>query len=161
MNLNEKLEQAEALLKEVKEEMQKKEAKTWPQFGDTCWVYSAQGPFAYVFEGSTTDSYNLLRDRAFQTKEQCEADFEARKVIYELKQQPGCERFVVGKTQWTVVVNLEECEVYQDHWAHVCNLQDSVWFESREAGEAAIEAVGKDRVLKAARWFSMGEVGGR
>lgn len=158
MNLQEKLERAEALLKELKEGIQKKEAKTWPQFGDTCWVYSAQGPFAYVFEGSITDSYNLNMGRAFQTKEQCEADFEARKVIYELKQQPGCERFVMGKMQWTVVVNLEECEVYTDGWLRICDLQNSVWFESREAGEAAIEAVGKDRILKAARWFSMGEV---
>lgn len=158
MNLREKLEQAERLLNEVKEEMQKKVTRAWPQVGDTCWIYSAQGPFAYVFEGSTTDSYNLLRDRAFQTKEQCEADFEARKVIYELKQQPGCERFVVGKAQWAFVVNLEKCTVFLDAWAKIHNLQDSVWFESREAGEAAIKAVGKDRILKAARWFSMGEV---
>ena len=160
MNLQEKLEQAETLLKEVKEEMAKKwEAKPWPQVGDQYWVPSSTGGVKdYRFSSDHVDKSYFELGLAFKTKEQCEADSEARKVIYELKQQPGCERFVVGKTQWAVVVNLEECEVYQERWAHVCNLQDSVWFESREAGEAAIEAVGKDRVLKAARWFSTGEV---
>ena len=158
MNLQEKLQQAEALLKEVKEEMQKKEAKSWPQNGDTCWIYSVQGAFAYVFESSIADSYNLNMGRAFQTKEQCEADFEARKVIYELKQQPGVVKFTAGTPQWTIRLDAKALQVFPDDWHSYCSLQDPVWFESEAAAKAAIATVGEDRILKAARWWSMGEV---
>jgi len=158
MNLQEKLEQAEALLNEVKEEMQRKEVKTWPQVGDLYWTYTSAGPVSCRFDDHVVDKNYFELGLAFKTKEQCGADFEARKVIYELKQQPGCERFVVGKTQWTIIVDPGECKVLLDHWTHICRLQDSVWFESIEAAQAAVEAVGKDRIIKAARWFSMGEV---
>ena len=159
MNLQEKLEQAEALLKEVKEEVAKAtEVKPWPQVGDQYWVPSSTGGVKdYRFSSDHVDKSYFELGLAFKTKEEVEADLAARKVIYELKQQPGCERFMVGKTQWTVMVDLAECTVYTC-WLRICNLQNSVWFESKKEGEAAIEAVGKDRILKAARWFSMGEV---
>lgn len=160
MNMQEKVEAAERLLNEVKEEMAKTaEVKSWPQEGDEYWAPSSRGDAkAYRFSSDHIDKSYFEMGLAFKTKEEALAEIEARKVVYELKQQPGCERFVVGKKRWTFAMNLADNEVFTDSWANACNLQDSVWFESREAAQAAIEAVGKDRILKAARWWAMGEV---
>ena len=155
------IEELEARLAEMQAELEKLKSEKvaeWPKEGDEYWTIGTSGkPFAYEWEDDEHDNGTMAIGHIFRTEEEAEAEIEARKVIAELCRQPGARRFVVGGNNWSVVYNFHNKALWACVWESEPPIQQSVWFESQESARAAIQAVGEERIIKAARWWALGE----
>lgn len=142
---------------EIERLKQAKEAAEWPRLGGTYFYISARGrvescQWAYDnFDLSSKSIGNI-----FRTHEDAEKELEARIVTAELRQQPGRKAFVLGHKNWGVIVDFSNNTASNGwHSAHALAFA-SIYFESYEAVESAIQVVGADRIIAASRWLSMG-----
>lgn len=136
-----------------------KEVKAWPQRGDTYWaIYNDVEIESVCWLNDHVDRSRKAIGNIFRTQEEAEKQLEALKVVAELRSQPGRKKFVVGEGNWGIEINLvrgmpPKCILiytYETGW-------QSVYFDSKESVQAAINAVGVYRILAASKWFSQGE----
>ena len=93
-----------------------------------------------------------------QDKEEVISEVESRKVIAELRRQPGIKKFVIEEYNFCLRIDFWSGTISTDHWYSIDQGWQSVYFESAEAVLAAIKAVGKERIIKAAKWWAQGEI---
>ena len=161
MNTNQKIAELENQLTAIQQELDKLKQveveETWPKIGDT---YHYVHEFGYTtFITYDNDEYDLgakAIGNMFRTEEEAEKEIEARKVIAELRSQPGSRKFVVGEDNHAVDVNLEDFKLDIEYWTTYCCGFGQVYFNTREDVENAIEVVGEDRILAAAKWLAIG-----
>lgn len=154
------LRELEAKYKELGEEIERIKADSaWPKSGDTYWVIGVRGQ---VFQGlCRNDSYDVdcvAIGNIFRTKEEVISEVESRKVIAELRRQPGIKKFVIEEYNFCLRIDFWSGTISTDHWYSIDQGWQSVYFESAEAVLAAIKAVGKERIIKAAKWWAQGEI---
>lgn len=160
---NIKLEELEAKYKELGQEIEKlkikETSKVFPQVGDYYWFipsYSEEVDSSKYY-GAESDHYLQSIGNFFQYKEQAIAEYEARKVIAELKNCNGVKKFEEGECNYCVNVNMNCLDIYVECWNSNINGFGYVYFETKEYAIAAINQVGDERILKAAKWLACGE----
>ncbi len=160
MSNNQRITELEAKLSQLQQELDaiKNSPKEWPQVGDYYWYVTSDGYLTDCsFSCDELDEGAESIGNMFQTREEAEAELHARLTIAKLRSQPGRKKFVVGEDNWCVDhINFESNEFGTDRCVKYNNGFASTYFESSEAAENAIKAVGADNILKAARWLAMG-----
>lgn len=154
------LEKIKAQIADLQKQIEELDAthKEWPQVGDSYWIVDGSGDVCMLTYGDWIgDPGAFSQGNAFRTKAEAEAERDARAVVAELRKQPGRKKFVSGEDNSCLFVNINMLCVSTDCWSCTDNGWNSIYFESRESAQAAINAVGADRILKAARWCTMQE----
>lgn len=145
-------------LKEFKEFEDKKKEADLPKEGDEYWYVAGNGrALPMLWCDDSDDERCLSLGNCFRTKEEAEKELEARKVIAELRQCKGARKFVSGKYNFSVSVRLNNMAVAVEYWEQAAGGFGQAYFETREQAEAAIQTVGVERILAAAKWLAMGE----
>jgi len=146
----------EDITKEI--EKLKAEPKVWPQVGDRYWYITSDGEVKFAFNNSDWDKLLFAIGNCFRTREEAEAELDARKVVAELRRCEGAVPYSKNGCVSTIYANLSNgivqvaTDTFGDSALHC-------FFEYREHASAAIAKVGKERIISAARWLAMREVG--
>lgn len=144
---------------EIKRLKEAESAKTWPNDGDAYWSVDSGRVAEFLWVNDEFDGLIAYIGNIFRTQEEAEKELEARKVVAELKRQPGAKKFSLGEDNWSFGVDLSTMRMSNiltnaglcdDGW-------HSIYFDSKESCKAAIKAVGESRIIAAAKWFAMGE----
>lgn len=148
MNIQERIEALETefneKIKTLKAEAQRE--NEFPQDGDEYW---------YITDGGDVDSFGWefvefdLSAQAignvYKTKEQAEFAVEKLKVEAELRK--FSRPFEVGKSNTEFYYWHESRRIMFNHFK-MCQMQGSIYFESEEKAQQAIESVGEERIKK-------------
>lgn len=145
MNINEKIEQLEQQLAELKQEVEQEEVEQFPKQGDTyyyiddwadvgddCW---ADAPY---------DQGRLTIGNVFETKAETEFALEKLKVEKELRDfsTPYDDRLCLPS------IIYKAFDDSLDHVIHGTNQQGTIYFGDETQLNKAIEAVGEERIKK-------------
>jgi hypothetical protein len=151
----------EAKYKELGAEIEAlKSAKTkeWPQVGDK---YSMVTTFGKIDTATyDEDIYDIdckAIGNVFRTKEEATKELETRTTIAELRAQPGRKKFVVGVANFHLNAEFDHCIITIFISRTIDQGFASIYFESKQAVQEAINTVGEARILAAAKWLAMGE----
>lgn len=151
MNIRERIERIEALeaefnerLKALKSEVQQEQE--FPQGGDEYWYVSATGRALITeWEGYGVEKDALEIGNVFKTEE--EAEFAVEKLKVEAELRNYSRPFKCGEINRYIFLdtNIECIDV-----AGTCynQYQGTIYFESKDKAEEAIESVGEDRIKK-------------
>lgn len=157
MNLKELQAKYEELGLEI-EKLKSAEDNSWPKTDDWYWLLDDCGEVIESrWDNDSVDQNRKSFGNVFRTKVYAQKQLEAMKVIIELKRQPGRKMFLVNSGNYCISVNLYQPEVYVGCKAHYEQGWQSIYFESSQAVENAINAVGHERILSAAQWLAMGK----
>lgn len=156
-----KIEQLEAQLTALQAELNKlknlENSKNWPSDGEVYYCVTYYGKVnTVVFDDDHLDQGAKAIGNMFRTREEAEKELEARKVIAELRMQPGSKRFVVCGNNFCVGVDLKCLAVGVDYLGGIPQGFGQAYFYTEKDAENAIETVGSDRILAAAKWLAMG-----
>ena len=135
---------------------QAEEPKTWLRVGDKYWCLDGAGcRCPDRWNGSGLDRMRQAMGNIFRTEEEAKHELETRKVIAELRAQPGRRAFVVDVANFCMDYStLEEKVLLSRNFNWDVGWQQ-INFDTAEHRDAAILAVGEDRILAAMKW--MGE----
>lgn len=144
--------ECEEKLKSLCEELDKPEylSKRWkPEWREQYYCLTPTGAISGTFFKDVSDAYVCAQGNCFKTIEEAEFEAERRKVITELSDfAEGDEASWDGATwHWYIYYCFPEKRMLYDHctaWKTPLQL----YFPSKEAAEAAVKAVGKERVIK-------------
>ncbi len=157
-----KLAQLEAKYAELGAEIEKLKAEKteWPKVKDSYFAIDASGIGVHLLKwcGDANDRGFLNIGNCFRTREEAEAERDARLVVAELKRQPGAKKFDPSGQMYGFKPNLKFNMLSYGRDFSLNFSWYSTYFDSEESCKKAIVAVGEDRILKAARWWAMGEV---
>ena len=144
MDLQEELKALKERIAELEELA--KEEREFPQDGDECW---------YILSGGGVDwlqwdesSFGLRAQgigNIFRTEEQAEFAVEKLKVEAELRK--FSRPFEYGKFNYYLFFDIDGNSFRTDFTSY-CPPQGTIYFESEEKAQQAIEAVGIDRIKK-------------
>lgn len=144
MRLLNRIEELEKELLELKELV--KEEQDFPQDGDIYWLIDDEGSvFNTFYDNHYIDRYHQLIGSVFKTKEQAEFAVEKLKVEAELRK--FSKPFESGETSYYIFFHIE-IDCLDTHFTSYCPPQGSIYFESEEKAQQAIESVGEDRIKK-------------
>lgn len=128
--------------------------KAWPQVGDTYFFVDGDGDVLdSQWDSDLRDASRMNIGNVFRTVAEAEHETERRMVLTELRQLAR-ESWGDDKADWSNSAQ-DKWSLRFDHntgtWgAYVYNslqCQGAVWFDTREAAEAAIETIGADRLM--------------
>ena len=154
------IEQIEAQIADLQKQVEalKAKHKEWPQVDDAYWILNSNGVIEdWVFENDKTDKLWLSQGNAFRTQAEAEAERDARAVVAEVRKQPGRAKFDVDERNYYICVSFYNNDAYAEYCTDDASGFAAIFFDSEESVQAAIKAVGTDRILKAARWWACGE----
>lgn len=147
----ERLKAEQERLAGLREELDKPEygGKRWkPERGERYYCVTHCGEITTFLFNSSFDLDAYVQGNCFKTKEEAEFEVERRKVIAELSDYAeGDEAVWDGNTKhWFICYSFYEKEVVYDYYQTWKSVQ--LYFPSIEAAEAAVKAVGEERVKK-------------
>jgi hypothetical protein len=128
----------------------------WPQEGDECWVVWGDGSIEKILFHNHTNNV-LAQGNLFCTKKEVIAESNARAVIAEFQRQPGARKFDKLKINHYVVAREASETLYCSDSHSFCYGFASTYFDTAEQLNAAITAVGEDRILAAMKWRELEE----
>lgn len=144
MNLQDELKALKERIAELEELA--KEEQEFPQVGDEYWYLDNDGVVMEMeWRGIEYDQGRLSIDNVFKTKEQAEFATEKLKVEAELRK--FSRPFEVGKSNTEFYYWHESRRIMFNHFK-TCQMQGSIYFESEEKAQQAIETVGEERIKK-------------
>ena len=151
MNINQRIEQLEKELQELKEQVviqEQAETKTpigWvPRDGEVYYFVDYDGSINSETNNSTFDDSPAKHHKVFRTEE--EAQFYAEKMKVERELEKFASEFVCGEFNYSIFWDYAiEKFRYQKNKVFIGNL---TYFESKEKAQEAIQAVGEDRIKK-------------
>lgn len=151
MNINQRIEQLEKELQELKEQVviqEQAETKTpigWvPEENGFCFYVGRGGDISYGSNTTTYDRAIIEYTKVFKTEE--EAQFYAEKMKVERELEKFASEFVCGEFNYSIFWDYAiEKFRYQKNKVFIGNL---TYFESKEKAQEAIQAVGEDRIKK-------------
>lgn len=127
-------------------ESQVEQEKEFPQVGDDYWYVDDDAEVMLaVWYGDDYDKGRLSIDNVFKTKSQVEFAVEKLKVEAELRK--FSRPFEVGKSNTEFYYWHESRRIMFNRFK-TCQTQGSIYFESEEKAQQAIESVGIDRIKK-------------
>lgn len=129
--------------------------KNWPQIGERYYVIRTNGDISESrFDNDLFDSATKSIGNVFRSQEHAEKEREALQVLAELRRQPGRKSFEYDVDNYFVEIRLSgglSVSVWRNNMAGF----GQVYFNSHQACQSAIQAVGADRILAAARWLAV------
>ena len=155
------IEQIESQIAELQADLEalKAQSKECQQQGDAYFHLSGIGEIVQVvYDGLSFDSGSFAQGNAFRTKDEAETERDARAVVAELRKQPGRKKFAAWFRNYGIRCVLSSQRVCPSgYWSEEDSSWHHLYFDSNESARAAINAVGADRILKAAKWWACGE----
>ena len=118
-----------------------------PESGQEYWYPTAlSGQVSYGYANAEN---KIFYDLAFTTGKQALEYRAALATLLDLRRQPGSENPKNGVWQWAILLNEDNSGVFTDDLigAHTKSSLISPCFHSEEHAEAAINAVGHDRII--------------
>ena len=144
MNLQEELKSLKERIAELEE--QAKEEWEFPREDEVFWLINIFGkPIGSTWGESTTNKQLIEIGNMFRTKEQAEFAVEKLKVEAELRK--FSRPFKCGEINHYIFLNTDN-ECLDVVGLSYSQYQGTIYFESEEIAEKAIEAVGKERIKK-------------
>lgn len=142
MSLQEEL---KALKKRIAElEEQAKEEQGFPRDGDKYWYIDDEGAvYPTSYDSHYIDRYRQTIDNVFKTEEQAEFVAEKLKVEAELRKYSG-----PASEGSAYIYRLADTNQIGLGVKFYSQSQGTIYFESAEKAQQAIEAVGRDRIKK-------------
>ena len=123
-----------------------KEEQEFPQVGDTYWYISIFGVVLDDFwDGHITEKDMLEIGNVYKTEQQAEFALEKLKIEAELRK--FSKPFEYGKFNYYLFFDIDGNSFRTDFTSY-CPPQGTIYFESAEKAQQAIEAVGIDRIKK-------------
>lgn len=154
MKLDDLKKQYEALGAEIAKLEAEKE---WPKEGDGYYFICEDGGISnHIIQNTNWCNGALRIGNCFRTREEAEAERDARLVVAELKRQPGAKMFESCARNYCVVVTFKYDKVSACPFSVDASGFGQAYFDSEESCLAAIKVVGEDRIFKAVRWWAMG-----
>jgi hypothetical protein len=158
--LDELKEQLAALQKEI-DHLEAQKELPWsyvPDNGDLYYRIYCDEIEEGVWLNGAFDNGCVKIGNCFETLEQAEKELETRKVVAELRRCEGVKRFETGGSNFGIYIywfGLGSVNI--SCWTDRTGAFAEVYFESEEYVQSAIQKVGSDRIVSAAKWMSMGE----
>lgn len=138
------------LQKELDELKKQENNGMWiPKRGEKYWYIDMCGEvFSTINKFMQKDEKRFLIGNVFKTQEEAEFTVEKLKVLADLKvfEEPKDRAWDGEKWHWSIMYHTQDDKVYVDWW--ITDKTDSIYFESKEKAQQAIDAVGEDRVKK-------------
>ena len=127
-------------------EKQAKQEQEFPQYGNTYWCINSYGGVSKeIWDGCDIEKDMFEIGNMFRTKEQ--ADFAVEKLKVEAELRKFSKPFKVGKSNTEFYYWHESRRIMFNHFK-TCQMQGSIYFESEEKAQQAIETVGEERIKK-------------
>ena len=143
MNLQEELKALKQRIAEL--EGQVEQEKEFPQVEDDYWYVNGDAEtMLAVWYGDDYDKGRLSIDNVFKTRNQ--VDFVAEKLKVEAELRKFSRPFKNGQTNCNIILSDNE-NVSTAYWNEI-QIQGSIYFESKEKAQQAIEVVGEERIKK-------------
>ena len=144
MDLQEELKVLKERIAELEEQVEQE--KEFPQVEDDYWYVDGDAEVMLsVWYGDDYDKGRVSIDNVFKTKEQAEFAVEKLKVEAELRK--FSRPFEVGKSN-TEFYYWHESRRVMFNCFKTCQMQGSIYFESEEKAQQAIDTVGEERIKK-------------
>lgn len=160
MNKLERIKELEEQVKQIQEEIQtlKNMNKVWkPEVGEEFWTICTNG-FIYnsTWNDTEHDKNSYLVGNCYRTREEAEQALEIKKIDTELRryalehnenldwEDTRHDKYYIG--------HLTDDKELDIDWVDTFKSPNQIYFTSREIALAAIEAIGRDRVEKWARY---------
>ena len=144
MGLLNRIEELEKELAELKSKV--KEGPKFPEYGDIYWCIDAEGiVYVNTFEGIQADRNILEIGNVFKTKEQ--ADFAVEKLKVEAELRKYSRPFKCGEINHYIFLNTDN-ECIDVVGLSYSQYQGTIYFESEEKAQQAVESVGEERIKK-------------
>ncbi|WP_373742593.1 hypothetical protein [Jeotgalibaca porci] len=146
MNLQEELKALKERIVELEEQVEKEGGKEFPQDGDGYWYIDTTGDVydenweCFSFEKATLEIGNV-----FKTKEQAEFAVEKLKVEAELRK--FSRPIDYEDRNWAILWDIDKKSI-ETRYNYGMVRQGTIYFESKEKAQQAIEAVGEERIKK-------------
>ena len=145
MNLQEELRVLKERISELEELV--KEEQEFPQDGDKYWlIEETLGVSRYAWAGDDFDNKLLSVGNVFRTKQQAEFAIEKLKVEAELRK--FSRKFKHGGDNYTFNFNHDEGKIVHVYASESYEELGSLYFESRDKAQQAIDEVGEERIKK-------------
>lgn len=136
----------------------KQKDATWPKDGDAYWRINGAGKVQqFRWNNDAEDTGAVSIGNVFRTESDAQKELETRKTIAEFRAQPGRVKFVWNYDNYCASVNTGHNNVRTNYFNSFDGGFASTYFDNPESAQAAINAVGEDRLLAASKWLSMGE----
>lgn len=154
------LSKLESQYAEIGEKIRKlKESPFRPSFNDECYIINSDGSIEWhKFCNSGFDRAVYSLGNVFRTREEAESQVESMLVLAELRQCEGHKKFVIGESNVSIYIDFHDRICKNITYQNTAGGWHSIYFSNAELMDAAISKITKERILKAARWFSMREV---
>ena len=144
MGLLNRIEELEKELAELKCKV--KEGPKFPEYGDIYWCIDAEGiVYVNTFEGIQADRNIFEIGNVFKTKEQ--ADFAVEKLKVEAELRKYSRPFKCGEINHYIFLNTDN-ECIDVVGLSYSQYQGTIYFESEEKAQQAVESVGEERIKK-------------
>jgi len=158
MNNLSALKEQYAKLGEEITKLQDKEDNVWPKVGEDYFFLSGNGEKCWAcWVGGAYDKLRQSIGNIYRSTEDLDKQLETLKVIAELRACEGRKSFVVDEANYCIVPDYEDrTVVVHTNYVSDCGWQ-SIYFNSQEAVQNAINKVGADRILAASTWLAMGK----
>jgi len=146
MNVQQRIKDLEDQLAELKKSLEVEEKAEWPQDGGRYYAINDDGSIDGVsWDGDEFDLGCQQIGNIFRTEEEAQAEVEARKVIAELR-----------ATEGRVEVFAASDVCYGLNVSGMVDIEDGTFdfflaWESQDAANAAIDKVGEERIIAAAK----------
>lgn len=145
MNVQEELKAMKQRIAELEE--QAKREQEFPQFGDGYWYVDSDTDIMYLaWYGGEYDQCRLSIGNVFKTKEQ--ADLAVEKLKAEAELRKYSRTFKHGGDNYTFNFNHDEGKVVHVYASESYEELGSLYFESRDKAQQAIDEVGEERIKK-------------
>lgn len=124
----------------------KVDGQEFPQDGDEYWYIDDEGDILNErWDGLDFEEYRLAVGNIFKTKDQ--ARFAVEKLKVEAEQRKFSRPFENGKYNYYIFLSVDDDVVEVDFIWFYCS-QGTIYFESEEKAQQAIESVGEERIKK-------------
>ena len=144
MNVQDEIKALKERIAELEE--QAKEEQEFPQVGDTYWRIDDKGSVDNNFyKDYYTDNHRQAIGNFFQTEQQAEFAVEKLKVEAELRK--FSRPFKCGEISHYIFLNTD-IECLDVAGLSYSQYQGTIYFESREKANEAVESVGEERIKK-------------
>lgn len=145
MGLLNRIEELEKELLELKELV--KEEQEFPQSGDDYWYVDDEGSvFGTFYDNHYIDRYRQTIGNIFRNKYQ--ADLAVEKLKAEAELRKYSRTFKHGGDNYTFNFNHDEGKVVHVYASESHEELGSLYFESRDKAQQAIDEVGEERIKK-------------
>lgn len=154
------LSKLESQYAEIGEKIRKlKESPFRPTLNDEYYVINSNGLIERrKFYDTNFDHAVYSIGNVFRTREEAESQVKSMKVLAELRQCEGHKKFVIGESNVSIYIDFRDGICKNITYQNTAGGWHSIYFSNAKLMDAAISKITKERILKAARWFSMREV---